>query len=805
MDLQTCKSFVGLAPRIQTHIFRVFTNNQVSFTSWFLDAFNYALSQNINVINFSMGGPDFMDFPFVEKIHELSANKIVVISAIGNSGPTFGSLSNPADQSDVIAVGGMSETGQILPFSSRGMTSWESTLDAGYGRVKPDIVTYADKIFGPGLHSKCQILAIKITRHLLHDLYNLEGNILPPDNPASIKQSMHATAQKLASFSMYEQGAGQFNLLEAVYTSTRMLPQVTLFPKYLDLTECPYMWPHCAQPLYASMLPLTVNVTILNSIGVSSRLVGTPVWESSSDLLRVQVDYSYKIWPWSGWIAVFLSVDDRANSEISLHDHILVYGRLSLQIETTGSSLVSKVFLPIRAKLIATPHKKKRIVWDHFHNMRYPPLFIPKDNLLSSEKSLDWFGDHPHTNFRDLFEMLRKQGYYIEVLNEPITCITLDNYSVFMLVDSEDEFHPDEKELLQNAVKAHKIGLFVMADWFNKDLGSPFELQFGKRVFHGTVKLGIYASGSSLIKVPPFLGDSVDRAPFRILRSANLKEILKIKKNNGFQNVARESIYTKSPGPVILALWKPATSTSSPSGLAIYSDSSCADSLELSRSSENCFDLVLAMVQFLAEGTVQEWLRPHLESFSKSRTRSGWPQGMAEGEEEEEAWSAKDRMAFAKASRVLNEPNSYQSLIERCKTPMNAVVRKKDHVPFEPESIKLRTENAHDREFRSWLQKPLAEGESYCEHKSLLGSIELAHSLEHLLKVDALGLGSDNLLIYWQIIIFFILLYVVLHFFKVKLTPCEVAAFLYRAISALRRKTRTTELIARSQHQEPYF
>ena len=41
---------------------------QVSYTSWFLDAFNYAMATGMNVVNLSIGGPDYLDQPFVEKV-----------------------------------------------------------------------------------------------------------------------------------------------------------------------------------------------------------------------------------------------------------------------------------------------------------------------------------------------------------------------------------------------------------------------------------------------------------------------------------------------------------------------------------------------------------------------------------------------------------------------------------------------------------------------------------------------------------------------------------------------------------------
>ena len=43
-----------------------------------------------------------------------------MISAIGNDGPLYGTLNNPADQMDVIGVGGINFDDQVAKFSSRG-------------------------------------------------------------------------------------------------------------------------------------------------------------------------------------------------------------------------------------------------------------------------------------------------------------------------------------------------------------------------------------------------------------------------------------------------------------------------------------------------------------------------------------------------------------------------------------------------------------------------------------------------------------------------------------------------------------
>jgi membrane-bound transcription factor site-1 protease len=45
------------------------------------------MDHNIDIINLSNGSNDYMDKPFIDKINELIANGVIVISAIGNEGP----------------------------------------------------------------------------------------------------------------------------------------------------------------------------------------------------------------------------------------------------------------------------------------------------------------------------------------------------------------------------------------------------------------------------------------------------------------------------------------------------------------------------------------------------------------------------------------------------------------------------------------------------------------------------------------------------------------------------------------------
>ena len=437
---------MGFAPEADLHIYRVFTDKQVSYTSWFLDAFNYAILKKVNVLNLSIGGPDFMDQPFVDKVWELSANNIIMVSAIGNDGPLYGTLNNPADQMDVIGVGGIDGADKIARFSSRGMTTWE--LPSGYGRVKPDIVTYGAAVRGSNLAHGCRTLSgTSVASPVVAGVVTLLLSTIEKEkrdmiNPAMVKQALMHGARRLPTSNMFEQGAGALDLVSTWKVMQHYSPQASLFPAYIDYNDCPYMWPYCAQPLFYTSLPNVHNVTILNALGVTGRLTEEPIWSPYSQehgsLLSIQVKYSAELWPWCGYIAVIVSVAE----EGATFDGTAA-GRLEFTVESInrdGEKVESTLRLEMRIRIAPTPSKEKRILWDQFHNLRYPPGYFPRDNLKEKEDPLDWNGDHIHTNYRDMFTYLRENGYYVEVLGSPFTCFDAQNYGTLMIVDPEEEY-----------------------------------------------------------------------------------------------------------------------------------------------------------------------------------------------------------------------------------------------------------------------------------------------------------------------------------------------------------------------------
>lgn len=95
----------------------------------------HLLASANNAIDTSADGWDPTATALVStQVWEITSNGILMVSAIGNDGPLYGTLNNPADQNDVIGVGGIDYADQIASFSSRGMSTWE--LPIGYGRAK---------------------------------------------------------------------------------------------------------------------------------------------------------------------------------------------------------------------------------------------------------------------------------------------------------------------------------------------------------------------------------------------------------------------------------------------------------------------------------------------------------------------------------------------------------------------------------------------------------------------------------------------------------------------------------------------
>ncbi|KAH0723033.1 hypothetical protein KY290_005701 [Solanum tuberosum] len=510
---------LGFAPDTEIYAFRVFTDAQVSYTSWFLDAFNYAIATNMDVLNLSIGGPDYLDLPFVEKVWELTANNMIMVSAIGNDGPLYGTLTNPAYQSDVIGVGAIDYSDHVASFSSRGMSTWE--IPHGYGRVKPDLVAYGHEIMGSKISTGCKRLSgTSVASPVVAGIACLLVSIIPENkqkgilNPASIKQALVEGATKLSGPNLYEQGAGRVNLAINLEQASFPVFLIALTLGHFAISH--FMWVQCQ--LYLML------ATILNGMGVIGYVERPPTWHPSN--------HEDVIWPWSGYLALHMQIKEEGaqfSGEIEGNITVKIYSPPAVGEKSRRSSSCA---LHLKLQVIPTPSRSVRILLDQFHSIKYPPGYIPIDSFDVRNDLLDWHGDHLHTTFHSLFDMLRDAGYYIETLGSPLTCFDANQYGTLLLVDLEDEYFLEEIKKLRDDVINSGLCLAVFADWYNVDAMIKMRFfdgnthswwtpvtggaivpalndllaTFGDKILNGdfffSCKQNRYASGTDILKFP---------------------------------------------------------------------------------------------------------------------------------------------------------------------------------------------------------------------------------------------------------------------------------------------------------------
>ncbi|CAM9955286.1 unnamed protein product, partial [Hapterophycus canaliculatus] len=144
------------------------------------------------------------------------------------------------------------------------------------------------------------------------------------------------------------------------------------------------------KPLYHGAQPVLFNVTVANGMGVAGSITSlTWVEEKSTrgasggvgDMLSVKAEFSEILWPWSGFLAVSLSV-----SESGRGFQGLVLGDLQVEIQSEPGPgetqpRITNAVLPITVNVVRTPARNRRLLWDQFHSVPYPPVYAPRDYL----------------------------------------------------------------------------------------------------------------------------------------------------------------------------------------------------------------------------------------------------------------------------------------------------------------------------------------------------------------------------------------------------------------------------------------
>src|ERR1035437_174315 len=254
-------AYIGIAPNANLINLRVLDKNGAGKTSNLLSSLDWVLAHrttnNIRVVNMSLGTPavdSYKNDPVCKAVRKLVDAGIVVVAAAGNNGKNgmgqkvYGEIHSPGNEPSAITVGASNTFGTdarnddaVTTYSSRGPTRsfWTDTTGVKHydNQLKPDIVAPGNKLVYAQSANNLLVtqnpqLDANVSPVGVRDMMYLNGTSMaspvvagaaalllqanPHLTPNMLKMILMYTAQQLAGYNTFEQGAGQLNIEGAV-------------------------------------------------------------------------------------------------------------------------------------------------------------------------------------------------------------------------------------------------------------------------------------------------------------------------------------------------------------------------------------------------------------------------------------------------------------------------------------------------------------------------------------------------------------------------------------------------------------
>jgi subtilisin family serine protease len=254
-------AYAGIAPGANLVNLRVLDAQGRGTTSALLSALDWVMTNrtryNIRVVNMSLGSlavDSYTNDPVCRAVRRLVDAGVVCVVAAGNNGKdgngqkVYGLIHSPGNEPSAITVGAVNTYGTdvrsddtIATYSSRGPTRsyWTDTAGQKYydNLIKPDLVAPGNRLVSVQSDNNLIIrshpeLDATRTSDEEKDMMFLSGTSMatpvvsgaaalmlqanPSLTPNLVKTILMYTAQPIAGFNMFEQGAGELNMEGAI-------------------------------------------------------------------------------------------------------------------------------------------------------------------------------------------------------------------------------------------------------------------------------------------------------------------------------------------------------------------------------------------------------------------------------------------------------------------------------------------------------------------------------------------------------------------------------------------------------------
>ena len=118
----------GVAPEAELAVYKVCRNDGTCWADDVAAAIGYAVKRGANIVSMSFGGGKESSL-VRDAVREAYQSNVLLVASAGNAGPKSGTVTYPAGESEVVAVGALDPALEIPEWSSRGVNDGDYIVE----------------------------------------------------------------------------------------------------------------------------------------------------------------------------------------------------------------------------------------------------------------------------------------------------------------------------------------------------------------------------------------------------------------------------------------------------------------------------------------------------------------------------------------------------------------------------------------------------------------------------------------------------------------------------------------------------